>query len=106
LAALYPTVLDDLPVDLTTDNEMPEICAGVSVATADRKGAEKSELAWKNRLQEKMAGRKRAICNGFAINGVFTPANPGTRAGDLDPDEIIGARKASLWWKVKELVGA
>jgi predicted phage-related endonuclease len=103
LAALYPTLMEDLPVDLSTDNEMPEICAGLIVATADRKGAEANEQAYKSRLREKMAGRKRAICNGYALNGVFTPANPGTRAGDFDPDKIIGERKEVLWWKVKEL---
>lgn len=105
LATLFPTLLDDVPVDLSNDNEFPEICAGLLVAEADRKAAAANEQEFKNRLGEKMAGHKRAVCTGFAINGVFTPANTGTRAGDLPPDKIIGARKASIWFRVKELMG-
>lgn len=106
LAALYAGVPEDLVIDLTTNNEAAEICAGVIVASADRKGAEKNEQVWKNRLAELMAGRKRAICTGYAINGVFVADNPGERAGDLDPDKIIGKRAGSKRWTVKELVGA
>lgn len=106
LHALFPEVAGELPVDLTTDNEIAEICAGLLVATADVKGAKANEQSYKNRLDEKMAGRKKAICNGYTIGGVFTPANKGVRAGDLPADQIIGARKASYWWKVKELMGA
>lgn len=105
LAVLYPSLEDNLPIDLSNDNEMPEICAGLLVATADRKSAEANEQSYKNRLAEKMAGHKRAICTGFSINGVFTQANPGKRAGDLPADEIIGKRKASVWYKVKEYLG-
>lgn len=106
LSALYPTLAGELPIDLSTDNEIAEICAGLVVATADRKGAEENEKSYKNRLDEKMAGRKKAFCNGFSISGVFTPENLGARAGDLDPDKILGARKASYWFKVRELAGA
>lgn len=106
LRALFPEIVGELPVDLSADNEIAEICAGLVVATADRKGAEENETAYKNRLDEKMAGRKKAFCNGFSIGGVFTKENPGTRAGDLPKDQIIGARKASYWFRVKELLGA
>lgn len=103
LAALYPTLVGDLPVDLTTNNEASEICAGFLVAQADAKGAEANLQNWKNRLRDLMGSHKRAVCNGFAINGVFTPANEGAAAGDLPPDQIIGARKASAYFKVREL---
>lgn len=103
LAAMYPTLAGDLLVDLSNDNELPEICAGIVVAKADVKGAEANLQGYENRLLEKMAGHRRAICNGFAINGVFRPENPGARAGDMDPDEIVGKRKESIWFKVKEL---
>lgn len=106
LAALYPTLGIEAPLDLTTDNELPEICAGLLVATADRKQAEAVEAEFKNRLKEKMKGRKHGICNDYALNGVFTPANPGQRAGDLPPDKIVGKRAESIWWKVKELARA
>jgi predicted phage-related endonuclease len=103
LAALYPTLAGDLPVDLSNDNELPEICAGIVVAKADVKGAEANLQGYENRLKEKMGGNRKAICNGFRIDGVFTPENLGTPAGDLDPDKIIGARKASKYFKVKEI---
>lgn len=106
VAELYPALGIELPLDLTTDNEMPEICAGLIVATADRKGAEENEREFKTRLAEKLKGHKHAVCSGYALNGVFTAANPGQRAGDIDPDKIIGKRAASLWWKVKELAFA
>lgn len=105
ISTLFPAIDDDRQVDLTSDNELPEICAGLVVATADRKEAEAREQELKNRLDEKMAGRKRGLCSGFAINGVLTKANPGTRAGDLPPDKIIGARRGSLWFRIKELTG-
>jgi len=103
LAALYPAIAEDVPLDLTTNNEASEICAGFLVATADRKGAEKAEQAWKNRLAELMAGRKHAVCNGYVINGVFIADNPGRPA---EPGEIIGKRAGSKRWTVKELVRA
>jgi len=104
VTALYPTLPVEPPLDLTTDNEMPEICAGLLVATADRKAAADNEEEFKNRLREKLKGRKHAVCTGYALNGVFTAANPGQRAGDMDPNKIVGKRAASIWWKVKELV--
>jgi hypothetical protein len=102
LAGLYPLPPNEAPIDLSGDNELPQICAGLLVATADRKGAEANERAWANRLAEKMAGHKRGACNGYLINGVLTPEMPGIRAGDLPPDKIIGARAASIWFKVIE----
>lgn len=103
LAALYPTLAGELPVDLTTNNEASEICAGFLVAQADFKGAEANLRSWTNRLRELMGSHKRAVCSGFAINGVFTPANKGMPAADLPPDQIVGQRRASAWFKVKEL---
>jgi predicted phage-related endonuclease len=104
LAALYPTLADLLPIDLSNDNELPEICAGLLVASADVKGAKAIEQEYKNRLAEKMTGHRKAFCNGYSISGVFTPENKGTRAGDLPPKQIIGARKSSIWHRVTELI--
>lgn len=103
LAAMYPTLAGDLPVDLTTNNEASEICAGFLVAQADADGAAANLQNWKNRLRELMGSHKRALCNGFRIDGVFKAANEGAAAGDLPPDQIIGARKASAYFKVREI---
>lgn len=105
LDVLFPPLPGDEAVDLTADNELPQICAGLIVATADRKQATDNENELKNRLAEKMRGHKRAIATGYAINGVFTAANLGERAGDMPPDKIVGARKASCWYRPKELLG-
>lgn len=102
IQALYPQQIDEFPVDLTGNNEIEEICNGFLVAQADFKGAEKNLSAWKNRLFGVMQGHKRAVCVGYEINGVFTPENPGRPAV---PGEIIGARRASSYYKVKERVG-
>ncbi len=101
LAELYPTLPPELPIDLSGDNELPEICVGLLCASADRKGAEANERNWKNRLAEKMGGHRRAVTNGYAINGVYTPENPGRTA---EPDEIIGKKAPSIWFRVKEVI--
>lgn len=103
IRAMFPALADDEEVDLTSHNEAQEICAGWLVAKADRDAAAARFDEYNNRLKLLMEGKKRALATGFAIKGVFTPANEGTRAGDLPPDQIIGARKASYHFKVKEL---
>jgi predicted phage-related endonuclease len=103
LKTLFPPRPDDEVLDLMRDNEMPTLAAGWIVAEADFKSAEKRFLEVKNQIAAKMKGSKNAICNGFEIRGTFNPGSPGAHAGDLQPDKIVGARKSSLWWKVREL---
>jgi predicted phage-related endonuclease len=99
LRELYPTRMNAVPIDLSADNELPTICAGLLVATADRKGAEANEDRYKNQLKDKMAGYVSAVCEGYRINVAVTPekAPRPARAG-----EIIGGRKEVRRYTVKE----
>lgn len=106
LAAMFPLRAGDEELDLSTDNEIADICVGILTSKADLKGAEKMVTEYENRLKEKMRTYRRARCNGYSIKGIYTPANPGTRAGDLPADKIVGARKESIWFRVNELMGA
>jgi predicted phage-related endonuclease len=103
LKTLFPPRPADAAVDLTGDNEMPGLAAAWLIAQANSKASEAAFQEIKNQIAFKMAGRKHAVCSGYEIRGTFTGESDGSRAGDLPPDKIIGARKASLWWKVREV---
>lgn len=102
LEVLYPPKPDKNPIDLTSDNELPEICAAVIVAKADVEAAERNLAAYENRLAEKMQGARHAFAQGYRISGTYNPGTAGKRAGDLPPDKVVGAKKPFLWWRVRE----
>lgn len=102
LKTLFPPKPAEPALDLTADNEMPALAAQWLVCDANAKASDKAFQEVKNQIAVKMAGHKHAVCQGFEIRGTFTAGNDGTPAGDLPPDRIIGARKAALWWKVRE----
>jgi predicted phage-related endonuclease len=101
LKVLLPPHENRLPFDLSGDNEIETICVGFDTSRADRMQAEKHEQEWKNRLIEKMQGHTYGVCNGYDIRGSVTADNPGRPA---KPGEIIGKRKGSVRWAVKERV--
>lgn len=102
LAALFPPVDNELPVDLSDNAEIEEVCNGFLVSAADLRGAKKAHQGWANRLRELMEGRKRAVCSNYQIDGVFTKEIPARPARE---GEIISGRSASQYWKVKERTG-
>lgn len=102
LRTLFPPRPADQVVDLTSDNEAPGLAAAWMIADANAKASEKALQEIKNQIAAKMQGRKHAVTSGFEIRGTYNSGSAGARAADLPPDKIIGARKASLFWKVKE----
>ena len=72
--ALYPT-MDEEPVDMTTDNELPLICGDLLVAAEHRKSAEKAEAELKNRLAAKIGSHGRVWTNGYWINTATVKAS-------------------------------
>ena len=103
LAAMFPTMRSEPPLDLTADNELPEICAGLLVAQADRRGAAANEQAFKNRLVEKLSGHTRAVCQGYRIDVAVTPEKQDRPAA---PGEIINGRAETRRITVKEDLSA
>lgn len=98
LRALYATV-DDETVDLTDDNELPEICAGYLAAADKRLVAEKEEAEYKNRLIAKVQSHRSVMVQGYTIRVSVTPEKPDRPA---EPGEIIRGRKESRRYTVKE----
>ncbi len=65
LKELYPE--SQRLVDLSADNELPELCATALIAAERRKDAEKEEKAAKAAVLQKMGDAGRALCSGFII---------------------------------------
>ena len=63
---VYATATDN-EADLTGDNELPILCAELSVLAEQRKASEKQEKALKAKIFGKVGDHARAICNGFLI---------------------------------------
>lgn len=95
------TPVRDAVADLTTDNELPEICAGMLSAAARRKEIEREEQGYKNRLIEKLGTAKRAQGHGFFVSTII---NPEKAPRAPKPGEMIPGRKESRRYDVKEIV--
>lgn len=63
---LHPANADKI-VDMSGDNEFPELCATAIAAAERRKAAEKEEKAAKASILQKMGDAGRATCTGFII---------------------------------------
>lgn len=89
LRQLYPEVVDDI-IDLTGDNELPELCADALKMQRSRLDAKKTEDAIKARIESKLAGHAKGQAEGFFVSVGITPPNPGRlpKVG-----ELIGVRK-------------
>ena len=99
LRQLYP-VLEPEPVDLSGDNEMPDLCARLVEISAQRLAAEKDEDGIKARIMQKLGAHRSAIVNGFTVRVAVTPENPGRPA---EPGELIGVRGEVRRLNVKEM---
>lgn len=54
-------------IDLSADNELPELCASAAILREQRIKAEKDEKAVKAEITQKLKGASRATCSGFVI---------------------------------------
>lgn len=101
LRELYPVLRNNehAPIDLTGDNELPEILTELGQANKQRLTAEKIEKARKEQIKQKMGDARYARCGSWVIKQGVTPANPGRTAR---PGEIIGARAEVRKITIKE----
>jgi putative phage-type endonuclease len=101
LRALYPETTDE-PLDLTFDNELPDICSRLLDASTRRRDAEKAEAEAKNQLAAKVEGHTRVHAAGYWINVAVTAAKPeSTITADMVGNKLPG-RKEARRYSVKE----
>lgn len=101
LAALYPEDDGEPPVDMTWDNEMPDLCLQWQVARDLRRQYENTEREASNRLIAKLGERRSAWCNGWVVSATTIGAIPDRAA---DPGEIIKGRRGYRRLSVRENV--
>lgn len=103
LRELFPKLVDTEaePIDLSHDNELPDICADVASFGDQRLHFEKLEKEAKNKLKAKMGRYTHAFCIGYRIKASVAPAKPGRLAM---PGEKIGAKAEVRKYTVKEIM--
>ncbi|QNT79195.1 YqaJ viral recombinase family nuclease [Entomobacter blattae] len=99
IETLYERVDDTL--DLTGNNELPELCAEKLKLAHERKAREEQEAEITNQIKALLQGHSGAICNGFSIKAVQTKDTPDREAL---PGEIIKGRKGSTRLNIREFV--
>jgi predicted phage-related endonuclease len=101
LRELHPEIVDDA-IDLTGDNEFPNLCAELDAARTARMEAEKHEDHLKAQVMEKLGDHKRGWTDGWSASITVVAANPGKVITPEMCGEVIGARKESRRLNVKE----
>src|ERR1700722_888752 len=86
LRALYPDIVDDV-IDLTADNELPELCMIAQRMQKERLAAKKIEETTKAQIMAKLGTHAKAYAEGFFVNIAVTPENLGRPP---KPGELIG----------------
>ena len=99
LAALYPTITDDV-IDMRENNEWAEAAHAFFTASENRRTANAAYEEAKNRIAHLLGGHKRGWGNGWAVNCAVTPANLGR---EPKPGELIGVRMEVRKYSVKEM---
>lgn len=103
IKALYPDDDgDDEPLDLRSDNELPELCAAYKEAAALRKQYADAEQEARNGILAKVGEHRAAFVNGFTVRRTVTPAKPDRPA---HVGEGIKGRASSVRLTVKEFEG-
>lgn len=88
LAALYPDASAP-PIDLRSDNELPEACAGFLRAREARQAAEREERQYSNLIRAKVGDAEAAMVNGYTVRATAVAAIPDRVA---EPGEMIKGR--------------
>lgn len=102
LTSMYPEIVDDA-LDMSANNEWAEAAHDFWSAGAEKKKAEEAYDLAKNRIARLLDGHKRGYGNGWAVNCIVTPANPGRPP---KPGELIGKRAEARRYSVKEMEAA
>jgi predicted phage-related endonuclease len=96
---LYPECLDEEPIDLRLDNELPELCESFQEAKALREQYAKAESEARNRILAKVGPYRTAYVNGFTVKRSVTKAKPDRLA---EAGELIRGRAGSVRLTVSE----
>ncbi len=98
LRSLFPEVEDDA-IDMSFDNEWPDLCAELLKLAEHRKAVEKNEAALKLEIEQKLNGHRRGFGSGYNVSVSVTPAKPD---GPAAPGEIIKGRAEVRRLNVRE----
>lgn len=102
LRALYPeATLDE--IDLSQDNELPDLCAEFTHAQAAQSIAKKRYDAARNAIAAKLGQHHAARCEGFVARRIDKAETPARTIELSDVGKVIAGRAASFSIKVKEL---
>lgn len=99
IQAMFPVGGHYDPVDLSADNELPDLCAQWQQATADKKEAEARVDLLRNLIMAKVGSNRHAIAQGFNITISTTEAKPDQPA---PPGYVIKGRAEARRLLVKE----
>ena len=103
VAALYPhDDGDDEPLDMSSDNALPDLCANLLTATALRRQYEAAEREAKTSILAKMRTAKAALCNGYRISAPEVRGTPDRIITEADVGQIIRGRAPHRRLSVKE----
>lgn len=104
IAARYPHDNgDDEPVDLSGDNELPELCSNLLQATALRRQYEAAEREAKSGILAKLGDHRAARCPGFWISAPATKAAPDRVIAAADVGTTIKGRAGFRRLSIKEM---
>jgi predicted phage-related endonuclease len=101
LKELNPTI-SNTSINLTGDNEFPELCAELLALTEQRKKLEKEEALAKARIMEKLGAARSAWTDGFSAKYIEVADDPGRLVTLPMVGQHIGGRKGYRRLDVKE----
>lgn len=104
IAARYPhDDGDDELVDLSGDNELPELCSNLLQATALRRQYEAAEREAKSGILAKLGDHRAARCTGFWVSAPATKSTPDRVITEADVGTVIKGRAGFRRLSVKEM---
>lgn len=101
--AMFPEAVDEEPIDLSSDNTLPQLCADMLNAAETRKAAEKIEKAAKSGILAKLGPHAKARCNGYFVTATNVDEIPSTVVTADMIGKQIGGRKGYRLIGAKEL---
>jgi len=101
LRAMFPSLPDEVPVDMRGQADIEEICVGFLTAQADLAASKRNFQNAKNALEARLEGHTLAECDGF---GVSVAVSRERRARVAKAGETIPGRRAGRRITVKEIM--
>lgn len=101
VAALYPHD-DGEPLDMSSDNALPDLCANLLTASALRRQYEAAEREAKTNILAKLRTARAALCNGYRISAPEVRGTPDRVITAADVGKTIKGRAGYRRLEVKE----